>query len=368
MPLLRIFTMIIPRNYSAEQPSQTLPLDIFSAGAPQLRTVVLQGSLIGSQPIPAFERVNHLIIEQFTTLQHTPINLCFPRLTALQVYACSTAKDLSPLDFSGLQLRTLVVRGHDPFERIYELRNVQLETIPEVHLVQYFPIWKGRLWEREIGDFAVHLRVSDMLEGWQISVIQPRRPWLFVCHIVDEDNPFRVVGLENIPGAAQHLTSLRMGNQCLHGFLLREGISFPALRELRVDLISSSKAGSMLWPPDSPTLFTDGRIPANAGSAATFKSAPKSFYNVACPALATLTVFALDKPMLVQAPAAAFLGRALGCLERAKSDRPVLSLIGVDFAPPQARALVNKVFSEVRKSAFVGGVSEDYADVFCYRL
>ncbi|EJD36845.1 hypothetical protein AURDEDRAFT_174105 [Auricularia subglabra TFB-10046 SS5] len=369
-PVLRIFSVIAPYK-ERKSPYPTLPLDIFSGGAPQLRTVALEGFIIGSQPVPAFARVRKLIIPSFSVIPSLHIKACFPRVIDLEVSAESTAKDVSGLDFSGLQLRSLVLRGHDPWERISEFRNLQLDAVAEVHLVQCFPVWRGRLWERDIGDFAVQLRVSAPLEGWQISIIPTQRPWRFVYHIIEDDNPLRVAKLDLISTAAHHLTSVRMDNECLHGFLLCAGIEYAALREMCIDLRSKSKAQATLWPPDSPEpeLFPECKFPAAARSALTFDGAPKSFYNMQCPALTTLKVFALDKPMRVQASAVAFLGRALGFLERPQSQRPVLELVGVGFAQPESagRALVNKVFSAVQHSDFVGGVSEDYGELLEHR-
>ncbi|EJD36837.1 hypothetical protein AURDEDRAFT_129822 [Auricularia subglabra TFB-10046 SS5] len=336
------------------------PGNIFASSAPRLRTLGLRGHTIVSRRIPAFTNIRTLLVEELYESISTPLWELFPHLSCIHVYDSTYDLALTPLDLSRLHLRVLVMRGTKPWARLSALRNLHLDEIAEVHVVSYYAKWTGPLWERDIGDFAVHLRVSDHIRGLHVSVIPEHRPWRFVYHMAEAS---KIPRLDRMPQAARHLASVRMDNMCVDSFLKCGAARLDALRELCVDLHSAGKVPSLIWPPDCPEhpMYPEHR------SGPTFDGVPTGYSYVRCPALEKVAIFALDTPMIVHAPAVAFLGRALGLLERPELDKPVLALVRVNFVEwtDALAALLARVFLAVEESDFVGHHAiDDYSDVY----
>lgn len=132
------------------------------------------------------------------------------------------------------------------------------------------------------------------------------------------------------------LVSLAIENKFLTG-LLESAVSFPALREFRINLRASGQYATMIWPVAWGISLDEDH-----------DGAPCTGYSVPCPSLETMTIAAaVGAPMQVKLSEVAQLAEALGQLGREDGKRARLVLRGVSLQVPA----LDQLFSSVQEVA-----------------
>ncbi|EJD45286.1 hypothetical protein AURDEDRAFT_165500 [Auricularia subglabra TFB-10046 SS5] len=344
-----------------DEPSPPLPCDLFAGLAPNLRMVTCSGVALSDEPVAVFGAVTHVALSYENRFPPVPIRLQFPHVTSLHLGFLVVDDDAVPpgrFDLVGIALHSLVIQDCDgPLLLDTVQRSIDLSTIAAVHVIADTISWTESLWTNDPAMASMRICVCpDAGDDIYVMVTPEHRRWqrLYRLIVWATNEPLPIAGLPNI---SNRLTYLRIDAALLRAFLAL-ALPFLALRDLHIDVWSADAADDLvLAPPDYGVYW---RVQS-------FE--PETPHNTvriwaACPALEEITLFAFDAPIKnADSRRVAFLSRALGQLERPKTERVALALVGVQFEKPVARVLLDQTVSKICKFAFAGGGSlEDHDD------
>ncbi|EJD44257.1 hypothetical protein AURDEDRAFT_166643 [Auricularia subglabra TFB-10046 SS5] len=340
--------------------SPPIPSDLFAGSAPQLRTVACAAGMLSEDPVAAFRGVTRVVLSYMYKLPPIAIRLSFPLVKWLHLAFLAADGDGAPpdqFDLSGLALDSLVIRdcgGAIVLDAVE--RSTDLSVIPHVHVITNTLRWTELLWIKDAAMLSLRLYVCPE-DGDDICVMvtPEHRRWHRLYRLAPwiTDEPVPIAGL---PGLASRLTYLRVDAALLRA-LLTLAVSFLALRDIHIDVRSAEAADHLvLGPPDygmySRVQSFDPQTPHNAVRIWS-----------PCPVLEEITLFAWDAVIEdADSRRVAFLFRALGQLERPKTERAALALVGVQFEKPVARDLLRQTVSQIRRYAFAGRGSHEDSD------
>ncbi|EJD47153.1 hypothetical protein AURDEDRAFT_163761 [Auricularia subglabra TFB-10046 SS5] len=318
----------------------------------KLRSVTLQGVSVGSEPVPAFEHVQHVHLSLDTIWPDILVKPHFPLVSHLHIN-CTVDGLPGPLrDFRlpVLELESLTIEDHSlvPITAYVEA-TLPLRMIPVVRHDTGFMRYNESIWRDDsanLANLSAYLRTpenSDKAISTTLIVSNSATRWRRVFDLRDDPEHRKVCPIVSMPGIQSSMTYIRLENRYLRAFV-RTKSTLNALRRLRVDLCLCL---TMIWSPD-----WCGNLSVHGGASAPFDS--RGNVRVSCPSLEELTVFAMDNAPGVRPDEAAYLGRALGQMERPRDERARLSLVGVEFASGEAQSLVGQAFSSVRLRPFAG--------------
>ncbi|EJD45859.1 hypothetical protein AURDEDRAFT_124342 [Auricularia subglabra TFB-10046 SS5] len=318
----------------------TLPCDLFAGCAPQLRSVRLATVTLPDDPVAAFRSVIRAIVTYKTAFPRITFARQFPSLRDLEVDYSDDQIEPSSFNLSGVTLGLLAI-GDSSTNGLLDsvARSVDLSSIPLVLVICDNIEWNEPLWANDRSPISVRLSfATNTRHALSVFIVPAHRRWrrLFRVRTLIEDEPLHI---GTVPNLGTRMTYLRIDAPFLRDFLELE-LALPALLTLHIDVETHEK--DELAPPGYEA-HQDVRSfsPEPAGSRVWMPSA----------ALENITLFALDAPVRdVDSRRVAFLAHALG----AKADKAVLELIGVTFAEPVARALINETVSEIRNGEFAG--------------
>ncbi|EJD47146.1 hypothetical protein AURDEDRAFT_123602 [Auricularia subglabra TFB-10046 SS5] len=152
--------------------------------------------------------------------------------------------------------------------------------------------------------------------------------------------------IEDLPFLG-NIVQLRLDNRFLDGILC-ETLSFEVLEHIQIDLPSRAPAPGMLWPP----AWEDGVSHGDALPESWCFEDEYPEYWLSCRSLKLLTLSAVDKPVTVSSREAAYLGCTLGQKCASWRETARLVLVGVTFAMPASRDLLDETYSAVLVHTF----------------
>ncbi|EJD47132.1 hypothetical protein AURDEDRAFT_163741 [Auricularia subglabra TFB-10046 SS5] len=358
VPNLNTFDLTIYTANEDKKIIYALPVDLFLRSALNLRRITLQNVALGSDPIPAFSRVDHVDLIYENQCPYSELVRHFPRMRRLGLGFISRGDappPLPPTEFrlDGAPLRKLVLRNYEPLMPVF-LTDTSLHDLPDVEYSGDTAEWIGPLCNpKNDGPISIHLTIHAPGCNIGFSIVPEHRRWRRVYNFNDWDlyEPFPILRLA---GLHERLTYLRLDNYTLVNLLESNGPALSALRELRVDFCTLGTFSTMVWPPDWLPNPADGLFSFGEQD----KSAPDfpdmSYSYVDCAALRRVTLFAMDSSMRVNSTEVAFLGRALSQCTRPEHDRAALELVGIELELPVAHSLLDKTFSVVHHLEFAG--------------
>ncbi|EJD47141.1 hypothetical protein AURDEDRAFT_163750 [Auricularia subglabra TFB-10046 SS5] len=360
-PLLRSFVFECDQGNPEQPASHSISVSLFGNEPHNLRHVSLSSIVLPAVPIPAFSRVSRVQLS-FGGARNLDIGLHFPRTVDMELRCDPSDDNKTPpeLSFTGLTLEGLVVRAGADYAPDLLLsavnRRLHLDSIPVIQMYTYGCDSATLLWQSIperlvlwieadfVGDADMCVVVSSPGTGWTRLLhfhiwcpeLYPRSPI--------EDLPF----LDNI-------VQLRLDNRFLDG-ILRDMLSLEVLEHIQIDLPSRGPAPGMLWPP----AWKDGVSHGDALPESWCFEVEYPEYWLTCPSLKVLTLSAVDRPMTVNSREVAYLGCALGQENATWTETAGLVLVGVSFATPASRDLIEETFCVVLECKFTGaGAPED---------
>ncbi|EJD44494.1 hypothetical protein AURDEDRAFT_185065 [Auricularia subglabra TFB-10046 SS5] len=349
-------------DHHDENPSGDLAqIGAFAGEMPKLRSLALENVAIGPDTVPAFSGVRTLRLSYVDVFPDIDYAVQFQRLRCLSLkfHTALSAMPLQPFNLGGVRLQKLVVHQlHDDESEddlmSSVLRSVKLSDIPVFeHILHASSTLEWSIWHPNDGA-CVSIRAQQLLEdelsGLRMIVVPEHLGWRRKYQLIDFEigSPWVTEGSQSL---GELLVYLRIDNSVLTSLLERLCPGLSALRTLQIDFRSSGEYPALVWPPDwlDYTL-----VKPKTRSTVDFAQRGKGYTVLKCPALETVRLFALDKPINVLAREVAFLGRALGQCPRPEQERAALELVGVGFARSGSRDLLAAAFSGVRALPFAG--------------
>ncbi|EJD47110.1 hypothetical protein AURDEDRAFT_163718 [Auricularia subglabra TFB-10046 SS5] len=329
-PAPRLRTLALRQQKDLVSPAIPPPDNLLKKTAPRLRTLCLDLPTLEAEweTVPAFKRVRtaHVTLHQ-TGRRSISISRLLPHLQSLTISLWNNTPDAETppaLDLSGLQLHYLAL--WDGFEPT-SLSGIDYRQIAVV--------------EHSAGAaIAADLWATVAAEKVSLCArIAPAGPSLAhrdheVVVTVTSDNWARMVhcGLGGIarhphPMLGTHIALVLLDCTCLDEFLSIP-VMMSALLALYIDVAEMHGLCG---------------IDAGEGSGLRLDGV-----RLACPAVESVTLFTLGRPLSLRSDRIAVLGQMLKLEERPTESRAALQMINVEFVQPTARKSLNCVFPTIR--------------------
>ncbi|EJD47117.1 hypothetical protein AURDEDRAFT_163723 [Auricularia subglabra TFB-10046 SS5] len=312
--------------------------DLFDGSAPKLRTLALEVIALPSMPVDALKPVTHASLTYQNTFPQVDFGHHFPHLKSLQLefFVHNGEKAVaSRFDFTETALRSLSVGDYDGTTLLDAIEgSTNLSAIPSLEFIGHRIPWSEALWAKDPARFS--MRVFEDNGGFTCVFVTPEHQrWRRRYRLGSWNIATAPPGIQELPNLGTRLAYLRIQAHLLPAFLTLE-LCMSVLHDLHVDVHCAGVDRYWFVPFDC---VGDARFQSfDPGT----QGAPRVW--LPCPALAEITLFALDEPMKdMNSRHVALLAHALGQFERPKAQK--------------ARADRHRI----RKYAFAGrGSREDY--------
>lgn len=360
-PVLKDFTFKCDQGWLRHPSRHALSPQLFAAQASNLRRVSLSSIALCALPVPAFAGVRTACLDFGGSLE-LDVAANFPRAVDLEFRHEPLGEDaeVARLRFTGLAVQRLVIEdGAEPPLLLPAIsRGLRLLSVPEMHLYSNFDTYTtASLCPASPGPVAVRLWPGPPDMGMSIMVSSLEKNWKRLLHygwwLADEGIPS---SMGEFPFHAS-ITYLRLENSYIDG-LLHAQLILEALEHVRIDLPSDAwPTPGMLWAP----AWKGGVSHADKLPEYWCYEAEYPSYWLMCPRLKTLSLFAIDEPMVVHPHELAYLGCALGQEYVTGYEKTAhLVLVGVSFPEGSSPVLIDVTFSVVKTFEFgAAGLPED---------